>query len=192
MYHEVDESLREVDFGSRITETLKRFGYNYQSQDPIVIRAIDAFIEVFIEDARIEDYVHPLLEHLKKKYKLGLISNFAYPKGFWKTLDHFDLTKFFDAIVVSGELGVRKPSPKIFEKALELLNVKASETVFVGDTLKDDIVGARKVGIKTILVENIGLKKTNYENQEDETPSVKPDKKIPSLKELMNALKTYE
>lgn len=191
MCREAEGSLKEVDFCHRVAETLKCFGYNCKPTSPIIIRAVDAFLDAFIEDARIENYTYILLEQLKQNYKLGLISNFAYSKGFWKTMKHFNLTEYFDAIVVSGEIGVRKPCAKIFEKALKLLNVKASETVFVGDTLREDIVGAQKVGMKTILVENLGLKRIPYENLEKaKIVTANPDRKISSLRELKAALET--
>lgn len=190
MYLESEQSLKEVDFRQRIARTLKKFNYTFNYENPIVTRAVENFVKTFIKDVRMENYVPPLLTKLKNKYKLGLVSNFAYAPGFWRTLQHFNLTRYFDAIVVSGELGLRKPHPKIFEEALKKLNVKAAETVFVGDSLKADINGAKRDGFKTVLVENIGLKKSSYEipSELDSSP-VKPDARIPNLRELPKILK---
>lgn len=189
MYLESEQFLREVDFHTRIAETLKKFSCNFSRESQTVIHAVEAFFEVFIEDVRMEAYVPPLLTRLKEKYKLGLVSNFAYSQGFWKILQRFDLTRFFDAIVVSGELGLRKPHPKIFEEALKTLDVEASEAVFVGDSLKADIGGAKNMGFKTILVENTGLRKNPYAIPGELDPiPVKPDMTIPDLKNLPKIL----
>jgi putative hydrolase of the HAD superfamily len=103
-----------------------------------------------------------LLHTLKKRYNLGLVSNFAYAPGFWRVLEYFNLASFFHSIVVSGELGFRKPHPSTFREVLEALDVTAAEAVFVGDSLKADIYGAKRMGFKMVLVENVGLRKNPY------------------------------
>lgn len=189
MYLGSEQSLEEVDFRLRIAETLKRFNYNFNYENLIVTRAVEAFIDAFTEDVRMEDYVPPLLTELKKKYKLGLAFNFAYAPGLWKILQRFNLPRFFDAVVVSGELGLRKPHPKIFEEALKKLDIEAVQAVFVGDSLKADIYGAKRIGFRTVLVENAGLRKNPYAipGELDSFP-VKPDMKIPDLRDLYNIL----
>ena len=57
----------------------------------------------------------------------------------------------FDKIVVSGELGVSKPDPVIFRKALSIANCKASEVAIVGDSLRLDINPATSLGWSAIL-----------------------------------------
>ncbi len=192
MYLEYEATLREVDFCERVAKTLERFGCNLDCESPILRKAIEAFFDAFVEDARIEYYVPLLLAELRKNCKLGLVSNFAHPPGFWSVLHHFNLAKFFDTVVVSGELGLRKPHPRIFEEALKKLDVNATEAVFVGDSLKADIYGANRIGLKTVLVENVGLRKNPYAiaGELDAFP-VEPDMKIPSLKELPGILGAF-
>ncbi len=102
------------------------------------------------------------------------------------------MTRFFDVVVVSGEFGLRKPHPKIFEEAIKTLGVEASEAVFVGDSLKADIYGAKRLGFKTILVENVGLRKNPYAIAGELDPfPVKPDMKIPNLKVLPKVLQLF-
>ncbi|UCH30996.1 MAG: HAD family hydrolase [Candidatus Bathyarchaeota archaeon] len=189
MYLKSEPALREVDFRSRIAITLKIFLHYSIYEGPILTHAIDAFFDAFIEDAYTETYVSDLLLELKKEYKLGLASNFASPQGFWRVLEHFDLGKFFNTIVVSGEVGFRKPHPIVFKNVLEGLNMKPTETVFVGDSLKADIFGAKILGLKTILIENPGMRKNPYAIAGELDPfPVEPDARIPNLKELPRAL----
>jgi putative hydrolase of the HAD superfamily len=61
----------------------------------------------------------------------------------------------FDAIVISGEVGMRKPEPEIFAHVLELLGVSAAETVFVDD-LVHNVRAAQDIGL-------VGVHHTSYE-----------------------------
>jgi FMN phosphatase YigB (HAD superfamily) len=84
--------------------------------------------------------------------RLGVISNTFVP-GFVhdRHLEMEGLLEFFPVRVYSSEVGYRKPDRRIFEAALGQLGVKAAETLFVGDLIKTDIVGARRVGMRTAL-----------------------------------------
>jgi putative hydrolase of the HAD superfamily len=189
MYNQVKNSYGEVDFCIRLTKTLKRFNLNLDPEDPTIIDAADSFFEGWDEDMRTDDFVFSVLETLKTKYKLGIVSNFPHRKALLATLKRLGLSRFFDAIVISAELGVRKPHPRIFVEALKKLNAKAFEAVFVGDTLKTDIFGAQNVGMKTILVENAELKKNRYAAPGDlDQVTAKPDCKIADLRELTAAV----
>jgi putative hydrolase of the HAD superfamily len=62
------------------------------------------------------------------------------------------IDRFFNAILISAEVGWRKPSGRIFEEALMRLNVMASETIYVGDSPLEDIKGAAVTGMRTVFV----------------------------------------
>jgi len=183
LYKETEHSLREPEFRLRITETLKHFSYSFKQEDAVIVRSADAFADAFMLMMQMEPYVPKLLQQLKTedKYKIGIVSNFAHPTTpLKKTLERFDIAKYFDALIISGEVGWRKPSPKIFKKALQTLNVKASETVFIGDSPHHDIEGAKKIGMKTILVKKASI------NEDEKLGN--PDKRITTLEELPKAL----
>ncbi len=91
-----------------------------------------------------------VLEALKSKYKLGIIANQMF--GSEKRLENFGIRKYFDVIVASAEEGVEKPDIRIFEIALERAGIEASEAVMVGNRIDNDIVPAKKMGMKTIWV----------------------------------------
>lgn len=65
-------------------------------------------------------------------------------------LRHCGLDRYVDVLVVSGEVGVSKPHPRIFEVALERAGVAAGEAVMVGDSWANDVEGARAVGIRAV------------------------------------------
>jgi HAD superfamily hydrolase (TIGR01509 family) len=99
--------------------------------------------------------VERTLESLSRRYRLAVISNTMSdnPRVF---LSRTGLIRYFDLVVCSRDLGVRKPNPKIFKYVLERLGVEAHEAVHVGDEPEIDIQGAQRSGIKAILVEREG------------------------------------
>jgi HAD superfamily hydrolase (TIGR01509 family) len=151
-YSESRKSLEEPHFNVRVSQTLQRLGYNYNVSNPVVVGATDCFAEEFANHVRVDPEAIDILQKLYSKYRLGLVSNFSLPECGRKLLEKFGLTRFFDAIVISGEINQRKPSPKIFLEALSQLEVEASRAVFVGDMVDLDVVGPKGVGIKTVLI----------------------------------------
>jgi putative hydrolase of the HAD superfamily len=82
--------------------------------------------------------------------KIGLISNSHRSMASFQ--QHFELEGLITAAVSSSEHGYLKPHASIFEAALKLAGVEAGESVMVGDSLTHDIEGARRVGMRGILV----------------------------------------
>ena len=78
--------------------------------------------------------------------KTGLISNSWGPSGFHES----DLVPIFDAVLISGEVGMRKPDPEIFLRAAEMLGLEPTECVFVDD-LEQNAEGARAVGMEGLV-----------------------------------------
>jgi len=106
-------------------------------------RIRDEFFAGDVVDRTLLDF----LRSIKPKYKTGLISNA------WSGLRNFILRERFDDafkyMIISAEVGVAKPDPRIFQIALEQLQVKADEAVFVDDFI-ENIEACRKVGMTGI------------------------------------------
>jgi putative hydrolase of the HAD superfamily len=98
-----------------------------------------------------------ILDALKRKYPMVLVSNFY--GNVQAVLSDFDLLKYFDDIIESAVVGVRKPDPAIFGLGVEQLGLPASEIVVIGDSYKKDIVPATKNGCKTIWLKGPGWEK---------------------------------
>ena len=178
-YSESRKTLEEPHFNVRVSQTLKRLGCRFEASDPVVVSATMTFADEFMRYVSLDAETNDVLQKLHRKYKIGLISNFAIPECGWRLLDKFGLRQFFDVVVISGEVNRRKPSPEIFEGALKTLNVKASRAVFVGDMLDLDVMGPKSVGMKTVLIRRRPTK---------ESPDAKPDRVITRLKELLLVL----
>jgi putative hydrolase of the HAD superfamily len=98
------------------------------------------------------DDVTPVLRKLAAMgLKMGLISNSHRCLASFQ--QHFELSGLIAAAVSSSEHGYMKPHPSIFEAALKLAGVNAGESVMVGDSLTHDIEGARRIGMRGVLVD---------------------------------------
>ncbi len=125
------------------------------------------------------------LKKLEKEYKLGLLSNFDDAETAHRVLKEKELGQFFSSIIISDEIGIRKPAPDIFSVALKSLKIEARETLFVGDSWEEDIVGAAKFGIDSVWI-NPGR------TRPEEIRIMHPFKKkifcIPSIEGLSNLI----
>jgi putative hydrolase of the HAD superfamily len=178
-YSESRQSLEEPHFKVRLLHTLHNLGYNFGVSDPIAAGATATFGNEFMRYVTIDKDTVNVLQKLREKYKLGLVSNAFIPETVWALLEKFGLKQFFDVILISGEINRRKPSPEIFEKALKALGVEASRAVFVGDMLELDVMGPKNVGMKTVFIERRPMEGID---------KVKPDKVIKNLNDLLSVL----
>jgi len=86
--------------------------------------------------------------------KLGVISNFD--TRIYTVMESLSILKFFDAVTTSSETGFCKPDPQIFGAAIRALDTNPSETVLVGDSLRDDVEAGSRAGLHTILIDRKG------------------------------------
>ena len=146
------QKLVEVTNAVWISEALNNLGYETTPDDPQVKTAINISFEDYLNSLELRSCAKNVLKKLSRNYKLGLVSNFTYVPVIYAGLRKLNITHFFNAILVSHEVGWRKPHPKIFNEALKRLRVSAHETVYVGDSPLEDIKGAEATDMKTIFV----------------------------------------
>jgi HAD superfamily hydrolase (TIGR01549 family) len=89
------------------------------------------------------------VRRLAAHYRLGLLSNFDDAQCGREVLSDTGVADLFEAVVISAEVRLRKPDPRIFRRMLEMLGLAADQILFVGDTPRDDVWGAYQVGIPT-------------------------------------------
>lgn len=116
-----------------------------------------------------------LLDALAGRYKLGLITNGYADSQRWR-LSACGIAGRFQAVVISDEVGLRKPDPRIFAIALRTLGVRPEEALYVGDSLSDDYAGARNAGVPFCYYNPKRLPLA---------PDVRPDAVIERLDELL-------
>lgn len=151
LYGDPDE-YAELDWVQAVTEAMLRCG---PPRSPEVIRAAIAAGDRGWAAAR---HLHPeatsLLKAVRERgLRIGILSNTPDPPDLW--LDNLaadGVTELVDAVVLSSQLGRRKPAPEIYRAALDALGVAAENALFVGDRVREDIQGPAALGMRTCLV----------------------------------------
>ena len=130
---------------------------------------------------KLYDASRNVIEALYGKYKLGIIANQTL--GTQGRIDSWGIGKYFDVVMASAEAGCAKPDPRIFSMALQKANCEPAEAIMVGDRLDNDIIPAKKLGMKTVWVRQ-GY--AIYQCIDDE--SKRPDYIVDSIEELVGLL----
>lgn len=133
-----------------ISAALKFQGYHVEPHDPTIDAAVEAYFSSFYDFTHRVPGTRAMLTKLKARYRVGLLSNFTHAPAARKVLEILGLTPYFEVILISGELGYRKPHPLVFEKLVAALGADRKETVYVGDDPEPDIDGARRIGLRPI------------------------------------------
>jgi FMN phosphatase YigB (HAD superfamily) len=139
----------------------------------------------------IRDYTVTLPQHvgllalLHGRSRLGVCSNFSHSATALSILEESGLACHFDAVVISDEVGFRKPRSEIFEVTLERLGVGADDALHVGDNLHADVQGAAAAGIASVWITR-RVQEAERRLQEFDGPA--PDFVINELAELIPLL----
>jgi putative hydrolase of the HAD superfamily len=144
--------LVEVTDAVWVAQALSRLGFETDAEDLRVKTAVAVFFQDYLNSIEPNQCAEQMLTRISRQYKTGLVSNFTYAPVIYAALRKLKINKFFNAVLVSEEVGWRKPNRKIFEEALRRLDVNAEETVYVGDCPSEDIGGASTMGMSTVFV----------------------------------------
>ena len=117
-----------------------------------------------------------IVKRLSKNRPTVLVTNFY--GNIPVVLKEFSLDKYFDTIVESSVVGIRKPDPRLFALGVEALGLPAEDIVVIGDSYRKDIAPARSLGCKAVW-----LKKVVWEEEPIE-PGKEPSAVIDSLEQL--------
>ena len=145
LYRKGDISQKDLR-RDRFQRTLSDFGIK---DFPLAEEIGEQYISICSKKNQLFPFAIEVLDYLSEKYKLHIITN-GFEKVQHIKLKYSDLTKYFDNIITSEQIGVMKPNPKIFEFALANANATSSESVYVGDDLAVDILGCQNCGIEGI------------------------------------------
>lgn len=125
------------------------------SPGPALLRtAIEAQHRGWLGARRLHPKAHWLLEETRARgLRIGIVSNtFDPPDLLHADLASDGVAERVDAIVLSSELGLRKPAPEIYRAALDALGVDPANALFVGDRVREDVQGPAALGMRTCLV----------------------------------------
>jgi len=139
---------REVAAPVRFAHFFQTLGLDEAALPPgFGLSLIDAHRGALGRAAEFPAHHGPLLRRLAERYRLAVVSNFDYTPTALDILERAGVTDLFGTIVVSDEVGWRKPRRDIFDAALSRLGVRAEESLFVGDRADMDVLGAQQIGM---------------------------------------------
>lgn len=146
------EQLREVTNAVWVAEALCNLGFKVTADDPRIKAALNVFFQDFIDTLELRESAKKLLRQAREQFKVALISNFTHAPVIYKSLRKVGISEFFNVVVVSEEVGWRKPCSLIFQDALSRLQVEAHQAIYIGDSPIEDIKGAKQAGLKAVFV----------------------------------------
>jgi len=163
-----------------VSTALQELGHDIQPDDPRIALAVETYFGAFVDYAVPIPGTVEMLAALKGKYRLGLLSNLTHAPAALRIIDKLGMASFFDAVVVSGQLGYRKPHPRVFLELLDQLGTPKEQTAFVGDNLEADIRGAHQMGLQPIWMTYVQSQKA-LEAQEPAAPQPPAASSVPTI-----------
>lgn len=151
--------------------------------DDQVARYLDAAFAAWHRYYRVAALSHALLEALRGRgLRLALVSNTSTPGRILRPLLEVQgLAQRMDAILLSCEVGKRKPHPAIFERALDELGVPPERALFVGDRLDTDVLGAARLGMTTV--------QATWFRVGSEIDEIEPDYRAFTMHDVLNVVR---
>ena len=131
------------------------------------------------EDEILYSDTEDCLKKLSGKYKIGVIANQSL--GTEKRLKNFGLLKYVELVIASAEEGIAKPDKRIFEIALNRANCEPAQSIMIGDRIDNDIVPAKKLGMRTIWIKRGFYRYWNITREEE-----KADYEVNNLMEIFD------
>ena len=147
-----DQSTTERTAFAALKDMLDGKGFS-GIPDSSLRSALEAMYAITQTNWKAEEDAIPTLEALKSRgYRLGMISNTSDDQNVQQLVDRHGFRPYFEYIVTSAALGIRKPDTRIFQVALDHFGVRPESVAMVGDTLTADIEGANYLGIYSIWI----------------------------------------
>lgn len=153
-----DQSGEEISSAARFERFLERLGMNRGHHwDALHRRFLETHLSRISLCLECAPSVRDLLLRLKGEYRIGLVSNFDHTDTVYQVLAREGVDHCFEAVIISSEIGIRKPRPEIFLAACEKIGVAPAECLFIGDSFENDVVGAKRLGMDVAWINPLGL-----------------------------------
>jgi HAD superfamily hydrolase (TIGR01549 family) len=155
-----------------------------EEDEELMEQSLEEFYAVLLEHREIVPGTKEMLQFVKDNdFLIGLVSDVAWglPSYFpQRDMRHYQIHEYFDDLVFSTDVGLRKPNPKIFKIALSNLGASADCSYYVGNNLQADVLGALNVGMIAI------LKESSFYTHDDE---IVPDAKVSTWDQFEDILR---
>ncbi len=153
------------------------------------LRALGCYLDFWSPHTYADPQARAVLEGLRSSdCRIGVLSNTMWPSAHHlEVFRRDDLDDLFDCAFFTSEMSVAKPHSDAFLAVLDSLDVSADESVFVGDRLWDDIAGAARVGMRTILIPH-----SNVPDEEIPDATVLPDATAHELLDVLRIVRSWQ
>ncbi|MDD7914756.1 YjjG family noncanonical pyrimidine nucleotidase [Polaribacter ponticola] len=122
---------------------------NYTISDVLIDEIANQYIEFLPHFNYLFEGTFEILDYLKDKYVLHIITN-GFEEVQTKKMESSKILHYFDAIITSESVGVKKPNPKVFHHALKVAGAKQENSIMIGDSIEADVLGAINIGLEAI------------------------------------------
>jgi putative hydrolase of the HAD superfamily len=141
---------RETHNSMWISAALEEVGIFIPPDDHVIGEAVEEYFMAFYDYCHLIPDTIEMLEALKTQYSIGLLSNFTHGPSARKILEITGLDNCFRTILISGELGFRKPHPLVFQILAEQMGADKERVIYIGDDTESDIYGAENAGLRPL------------------------------------------
>lgn len=138
------ENLVENPYFKAFKEIRDQFGLEINPEE-----VAEEYISVELNATELNGNLFDFLKIMSKNHKIGILTNGATEVQA-KKIDRHGISDFVDEVIISNDVGVRKPNEAIFELAKK--NLDSEEHIYIGDTFEEDIKPASETGFKTIYI----------------------------------------
>jgi len=180
-------SSKHYDYFIKRLNLYENYAISFNEQVRYITAAVMAYHGQKIKHIQLYDDVLKSLEKLKKSsIKTAIITDGIPIKQYEKIL-RLGIDDLIDLVVISDEIGIRKPNPELFSYCLKKFKVKGHETIYVGDNIYKDIIPANFNKIHSVYIHRGGKYDTNVTG-ETISEENKPNHEISGLDELFNII----
>ncbi len=151
-------------------------GIKYEISDDLINTIAIEYIDFLPHFNHLFDYTFEILDYLKENYQLHIITN-GFQEIQTKKMESSRIISYFDRVITSESVGVKKPNPRVFEYALESAKAKKENAIMIGDSIEADIEGALSVGMKAI--------HCNFEDEDISNPRFLSIKSLREIKGIL-------
>jgi HAD superfamily hydrolase (TIGR01549 family) len=178
---EARKNGRETHNRFWLSTALAHHGFDIEPEDWRIAQAIEVYFSYFGERCSLIPDTMEMLSTLMGVYRLGLLSNFTHAPAAMTILNRLELTPFFDALLISGDLGYRKPHPLTFDKLADALKSDKERMLYIGDDPDADIRGALNAGIQPVWTTYVRDQGLSFPSTLFSSDAEEPNPSIPTI-----------
>jgi putative hydrolase of the HAD superfamily len=170
-------------FIRRLKHLNYRLNLSYSDRNKYIAAAVKAYHQEKVNSIKLYDDVEDCLKKLKELSIKTMVITDGLPIKQYDKILRLGLDKLIDMVIISDEIGIRKPNPDLFEYSLKEAGISGTEAIYIGDRIDKDIVPAKLNNIVSIYIHR-GGKHDIKEKINELSEMNKPDYEISTLMEI--------